>query len=681
MMAAGARVEIGDVAGATRDLKEIAVELIEKNRPADAIEALREAAGLTPDDDEIRERLLDVYVASGDFARARECASTPEQLKGLAQLLEAGGHEDAALDALGEAARRDPEDSELRARLARAFVARGDVARAREYASTPEQLKELAVDLEAGGHEDAALDALSEAARLDPEDSELRARLARAFVARGDLATAAQYLTVETAGDDPQLLFTVAEIKLRGETPDDGLAIVRRLLEQYPDRREEVALLGWTVAEQAPELGFNVVRAGGRSRCRPPGLGIGGGRAAGVRDPRAQSHPRADAPRGDLRRWRTRGDDVQRAGAAGRRLHRGRTGGRGAVHRRRPRRARAVGSLQSGTVPSRARAARRAGSRSADRRAIERPIAVHDHRSVSGFERVPLEHGARRIHGARFIGAADDVDTFGGSARRPWKSRERGRSPGSPGSNVESEPVAEPKSAPKRAAKPMSKPAQPDRDHFQISAHTIDLESILGELESPPAGAPGAAAALGTPAVAHASTESVEVDLSIVLDDIKRPQRRPEAPPAAPAPSDLDGVFAHLRDDASRRSALDEAEQQYKRGLALREAGDVDGCIAALQAASQAPKLRFATASILARIFRDRGVNRQAVEWFEKAAQAPAPTAQEGHDLLYDLADALEKEGETARALAVALELQADAGDYRDVAARIDRLTKVQARG
>ena len=71
----------------------------------------------------------------------------------------------------------------------------------------------------------------------------------------------------------------------------------------------------------------------------------------------------------------------------------------------------------------------------------------------------------------------------------------------------------------------------------------------------------------------------------------------------------------------------------------------------------------------------------QAVEWFEKAAQAPAPTAQEGHDLLYDLADALEKEGEIARALAVALELQADAGDYRDVAARIDRLTKVQARG
>ena len=85
-----------------------------------------------------------------------------------------------------------------------------------------------------------------------------RASGARVCRARQPQA-AAEYLTVETAGDDPQLLFTVAEIRLRGETPEEGLAIVRRLLEQHPDRREEVALLGWTVGEQAPEIGFAVV--------------------------------------------------------------------------------------------------------------------------------------------------------------------------------------------------------------------------------------------------------------------------------------------------------------------------------------------------------------------------------------------------------------------------------------
>ena len=113
----------------------------------------------------------------------------------------------------------------------------------------------------------------------------------------------------------------------------------------------------------------------------------------------------------------------------------------------------------------------------------------------------------------------------------------------------------------------------------------------------------------------------------------------------------------------------------------MRAAGDIDACIVALEAASLAPRLRFVTAAMLARLHRERGMNRQAIEWFEKAATAPAPTAEEGHDLLYELADALEMEGETARALAISLEVQADAGDYRDVAARIDRLTKVQAGG
>jgi tetratricopeptide (TPR) repeat protein len=718
MVAASARVEIGDVAGAARDLKEIAAELLNKGRSADAIETLREAAGLTPDDDEIRRRLLDVYVATGDFARARECTSTPEQLKALAETLEAGGHVDAALDTLAEAARLDSEDGELRARLARAFAARGDVARAREYAATPDQLKELAVELEAGGHQAAALEALSEAARLDPADSELRARLARALVAsgdltrareyastpdqlkelagefqagghhdaalealseaarldpadtelrahlartlvaRGDLDAAAQYLTVETAGDDPHLLFRVAEIKLRGEVPDDGLAIVRSLLRQHPDRREDVALLGWTIAEQTPELGFSVVEA--------------------AADTAVAGQDWASAAAA-LQEFVTR------------------------VPNHIPALMRLVeicvdGGLEATMYSAQAHLADAyiAGGQAAEARFIAEDLVARepwDRSNLERFRRALVLLGepdpealiAERLSGQSPFMTTDlflesnELPAGGSKAtdlRLPGATPPATppaappAAPGIPETHVEAS-AADPKSAPKRPAKPGAK--HPDRDHFQISKHTIDLESILGELESPPA---------GTPAVAHASTESVEVDLSIVLDDIKQPQRRPETLDDAPAPpADLDGVFAHLRDDASRRSAMDVAEQQYKRALALREVGDVDNCIAALEAASVAPRLRFVTASLLGRIFRDRGMNRQAVEWLEKAAQAPAPTADEGHDLLYDLADALEKEGEVARALAICLELQADADGYRDVAARIDRLTKVQARG
>jgi tetratricopeptide (TPR) repeat protein len=84
---------------------------------------------------------------------------------------------------------------------------------------------------------------------------------------------------------------------------------------------------------------------------------------------------------------------------------------------------------------------------------------------------------------------------------------------------------------------------------------------------------------------------------------------------------------------------------------------------------------------MLARLLLERDDTKKAVEWFERAASAPAPTAEDGHALLYDLAEALEKTGEQARALAIFVELEAEAGGYRDVAKRINRLSKVRAKG
>jgi hypothetical protein len=71
----------------------------------------------------------------------------------------------------------------------------------------------------------------------------------------------------------------------------------------------------------------------------------------------------------------------------------------------------------------------------------------------------------------------------------------------------------------------------------------------------------------------------------------------------------------------------------------------------------------------------------QAIAWFERAAEAPPTSVEDGRGLLYDLADALESSGDVSRALAIYLELHAEAGNYRDVSDRVDRLAKVQARG
>lgn len=78
---------------------------------------------------------------------------------------------------------------------------------------------------------------------------------------------------------------------------------------------------------------------------------------------------------------------------------------------------------------------------------------------------------------------------------------------------------------------------------------------------------------------------------------------------------------------------------------------------------------------MLAQTLREQGRIRDAVEWLERAAETAAPSAEAGRQVLYDLGKTLSDAGESQRALAVFLELQADAPDYRDVAARVQRLS------
>jgi len=178
--------------------------------------------------------------------------------------------------------------------------------------------------------------------------------------------------------------------------------------------------------------------------------------------------------------------------------------------------------------------------------------------------------------------------------------------------------------------------------------------------------------------------EPVESDISIDLDadvehiDLDAPAEASDKP--APPP-DLDEVFVQLRSEVSRQSVIEAAESEYQRAVALKAAGNLDACLDALLVASRAPALRFAAGSLLARVYKERGQMTEALDWFERAAQAPAPSPAEYHEVLFELVEGFEAKGDITRALAVGLELQADAGSYRDVDERVNRLTKVQARG
>jgi tetratricopeptide (TPR) repeat protein len=111
------------------------------------------------------------------------------------------------------------------------------------------------------------------------------------------------------------------------------------------------------------------------------------------------------------------------------------------------------------------------------------------------------------------------------------------------------------------------------------------------------------------------------------------------------------------------------------------EMGMIEEATSSLKTAARSPRHRFEAASRLGRLYKEHGDIPHAIEWLERAAEAPAPGTEDGRALLYDLGVALEEAGENTRALAVFLELLAESGDYQDVSARADRLTRVQTGG
>ena len=557
--AARARIEMGDKAGALHDLKEIAAELaVDKGRQNQAIEILREAATLNPDDEEVRKQLFDIYLAGSELSRARECATTVDQFRMVASAFEGQGNKDEALETL------------------RSAVA------------------------------------------LNDGDTELKAELARAFVARGDLTTAAQYLTVETAGDDPELLLTVADIRIRGGAVDEGLDIARRLIEQDRTRRDRVAQLGWTIAENQPEAGFKVVELAADTAVAENDWGAA---AAGLQEfvTRVPNHIPA------LMRL----VEICVDGGLEATMYSAQSQLADAYI--------AAGAATEALFIAEDLVAREPWDKAnleRFRRALE----------LSG-EPDPDALIAMRLSGESPFTSTDLLLTGDSQLFEPTVEAKTDVEP-TPEIDVPAPPEVEEPPVKKR---PKSQPKRhPLEAHqFQLSANAIDLDSILGDLESPSE----------PPPTAHAKTDTVEVDLSLMLED---------ADPKLAAP---------------KSGASDAAEQSYRRGLELWKAGDIGGCIPSLKEASRSPRQRFSSAALLGRIYKQKGQTPQAIEWFERATQGPAPSEEDLHLLMYDLADTLEASNETARALALFLELQAEDGEFKDVGARVDRLTKVQTGG
>jgi tetratricopeptide (TPR) repeat protein len=191
---------------------------------------------------------------------------------------------------------------------------------------------------------------------------------------------------------------------------------------------------------------------------------------------------------------------------------------------------------------------------------------------------------------------------------------------------------------------------------------SIDLVGILGDEAKVSDGA---------------ANDTIEIDLNATFGEMGENEAGASDPGAAvpAALAGLEQVFEGFREEAVRHGAKG-AASQLRQALSLREAGDTEGAVRLLEQVVRSPRYRFKAAAELARIHRDIGRTPEAIEWFERAAESAPAATDESRDLLYDLGLLLAEAGETERALAVFLELQADSPDFRDVTSQVGRLSQ-----
>ena len=210
----------------------------------------------------IRIGMLDPEDLDARLTGAKAAAEIGDTLTALAEFrevarkLEAQGKPADSLDVLQLAHEIDPANAEVRGQLLNGYLQAGDTARARKVAEGPVALKRVASALEAAGQTDDMLEVLADVAKLDPGDLQVRAALAQAYAAKGDLGKARDYLNAETAGASAPLWLTLAEIELSSGRFDEGRAAVVKALSLDGSQRVAAIALGCTLAEKSGDAGY-----------------------------------------------------------------------------------------------------------------------------------------------------------------------------------------------------------------------------------------------------------------------------------------------------------------------------------------------------------------------------------------------------------------------------------------
>ena len=611
---------------------------------------------VNPTDEASQLRLAEISAQQGLLRDAKA------HMTAVAEQRRARGDTQGANEIIARLGDVDPNDFDVRRQAAKALVELGQIVEAIEA------LAQLATDLSDKGKPEEAIAVLRAVVELDPTNVPSRALLARAYLATGNLDAAREYLTLDVAGDDPTMLLAVGEMQLRSGQRDEGGEVIRKVMAIAPDAGKHVLNLASSLCESDADAAFVCVNLLVDSKIAAEDW---------------------DAAAGMLQEFVTR---VPTHVEALDKLV------ETAVD----------GSLDEVMVAAQAQLAdaHLAAGRAAEASIIAEDLVVRAPTNQAHVERYrkslvamgdpdPEAKIAARIGGGEEDPLADGLDDLGADFfDEP--------APAAP-------PAPPPPPAPLSAVAALSVPTPPGNaagdgaparsadaggsSVVELGPGAIDLSSILGDdlglgdSARPPIIPVPAPKPVSTPPP-QSGAGSMEIDLTSVLGDLMpagsaAPAPPPPAPIPAPIPSpSLDEVFSGMREEATEEPPAEETSaQQYQLGLSYRQMGKTDEAIQALETAARSPRYRFNSAVMLGRLYFDKGEGARAVDWLERAADSPAPSEDEHRALLYHLGVTLERLGETARALGVLMELQADVGDYRDLSQRVGRLSRVESGG
>ena len=212
----------------------------------------------------------------------------------------------AAGDTLAEAATLDPSDTALRERVFQMAVASGNFARAREHALTTSHRRRVADALHAAGLRDEAIELLREALQHDPRSSARRSPGSCGCSSKPETPLPRPNTCRRNGWLRPRGAVALVEVLLRGGRTDEAIEIARAHARRHPETVDAIARLAASAAPHTVDAAVDARRHGGLAWTETLAVGAGGDRAAAVRHARARMHRRARQARRSRGRRRPR---------------------------------------------------------------------------------------------------------------------------------------------------------------------------------------------------------------------------------------------------------------------------------------------------------------------------------------------------------------------------------------